>query len=367
MKSFGQQRAAARPGRSAASFDDDDDDAIEDSGFLTDDGSSIDLPDKVERRNSTLMLAEFLSTTGPEEFTKSSKRESQQIRRASGLLSRLRKRPTLPTIPTLRTQSIEEEEGATTTSFGLASPRTPTSHTTPMMAPTTPKRANYIPLPVYQPVLSHQMSSSNSVSQLRDSGVYSEASEKENAPPPVPTNSAIHELHASIPPPSPNPSLPGKQTSRQPRRPTPLPPALASAAIAAACRTPSASTPTSSRAMSTCSNLSDRSVLRSVPAAALKRRSVRLRQAQMQTPTQFEMPRDEPLCENRSTRTCPHCRQSSSASDAKAERQRRLSSPPALASGPKVQKEAQSLLAMIEQLKQQLARGAAIRRKLNWP
>ncbi|KAI8379071.1 uncharacterized protein BYT42DRAFT_567338 [Radiomyces spectabilis] len=364
------QRFTPRPAaKDVAFFDEDDfDDDEEVDSFITDfTNGTIDSLD-AHRTDDTLTLARFLANTGPEEFSKNGKKQNQQLKRASRLLNRLRKRPSTKS-------SLTSSATLLNTSIAGA-----------------PKKT-HIPLPVYTPpsLTSTESSEENSQSEpqprpvqrpnsritatstLRDSGVYSEVSDKDSVAPPVPpfpstTAASVNELHFPVPP-----SLPLKSQARsQPRRPAPLPASVASAAIAAACRNSAASFDYEPRTLSICSNLSDKSVLRSVPAAALKRRSVRIRHAQVQTQTatgQHQPPSSGAASSPETDRrACPHCHQVISPSvPLTATEPRRLSCPPVLASGKLLKAvtdklnestmtdEAKMLLGMIEQLKMQLA------------
>ncbi|ORE16507.1 hypothetical protein BCV71DRAFT_244571 [Rhizopus microsporus] len=234
-KTLAQQRAFPKPvTKSVALFNDDSDD--EENISMTD----------------TLLLAQFLSTTGPEEYFK--EHNKKQLNRASRLLKKLRKRPSA--------ENNKHNPG----------------------------------------------DSINSNSTLRDSGVYSETSEKEPC-------MTLHEFHFPI----------------VPHRPAPPPPP-----------TPSPGT--------TQNNLP--TDIRTVPEAARHRKQVRIRHAQVQTQPSPEQAEDQTAC--------PHCHQQV----VKAPRTRRTSCPPALASGPTLEPSAKLLMAMIEQLKNQLAQEKEYRQKL---
>ncbi|KAI9017890.1 hypothetical protein CLU79DRAFT_762145 [Phycomyces nitens] len=242
-KSFGQ-RQQQRP--KTVTFFDEEDLYDDDISFMTDDDSVH------EPGQTTLGLAKFLATTGPEEFDKKESSSNLTSSRASRLLNKLRKRP-----------SLKPPAGGGGSTGG--------------------ERRNHIPLPVYCPTMS-----SDPRTTLRDSGIYS-MSDKELSitppppPPPVPSlplvspripsSTSLSDLHFPIPPlaaPSPTSS-----TSLRPLRPSPLPAAVASAAIAAAMH--------SHRAMSVCSDLSESPQQRPLPPQVIKRRSVRIRHAQVQT------------------------------------------------------------------------------------
>ncbi|RCI02263.1 hypothetical protein CU098_000924 [Rhizopus stolonifer] len=274
---------------------------IEDESYLDDSNSShYSSGISQDLRNETMMLADFLSSTGPEEYVKDHylHDSKQQLTRATRLLNKLRKKPT------------------------VLKPLTP--------SPTLVQKRPHIPITIDQQTTNKTTNTPrkpNPRQSLRDSGVYSEtASEKDihaqatvaHGPPPVPLfTSVLNDIQFPQPP----------KTTHSPRRPAPLPPAVASAAIVSA--------------------------IRSVPEAALKRRSVRLRHVQVQT--------DDRNGSNES-QTCPHCRQTISTM-----RARRPSCPPALASGPLLQEEtedAKVLLAMIMKLKSQLEEEKQCRMKL---
>ncbi|KAL0080297.1 hypothetical protein J3Q64DRAFT_1759383 [Phycomyces blakesleeanus] len=240
-KSFGQ-RQQQRP--KTVTFFDEEDLYDDDISFMTDDDSVH------EPGQTTLGLAKFLATTGPEEFDKKDCSSNPSSSRASRLLNKLRKRP-----------SFKPPAGG---GGGIGG-----------------ERRNHIPLPVYCPT-----TSSEPRPTLRDSGIYS-MSDKESSiapPPPVPSlpyvasprlpsSTSLSDLHFPMPPlaaPSPTSS-----TSLRPLRPNPLPAAVASAAIAAAMH--------SHRAMSVCSDLSENPQHRPLPPQVIKRRSVRIRHAQVQT------------------------------------------------------------------------------------
>ncbi|KAI9481316.1 MAG: hypothetical protein EXX96DRAFT_566216 [Benjaminiella poitrasii] len=379
-----------------------------------------------DTRNETLMLAQFLSTTGPEEYSdkisnhqrkeEDKKQQQQQFRRASRLLNRLRKKPTFPALqsePTI----IEQSPQLTNSS--------------------SRKKRNYIPLPVYEesceyrqhlaspsfntaitnysrrPDIKTKPTTTTVVTdtqqhyhhnppttivhkqqqqqqQLRDSGVYSETHSEKDAllttaiTTTTTTTKLTDEIHQFPQPPFSllnkhqqyEPHLtPLATQSQQPRRPAPLPAAVASAAIASACST-TTTTSSSSVLSSTSSSLSSKMnggtshPLRSVPKAALKRRSVRLRHVQVQTTTEKETSEDEKksIQQQQAKEACPHCRQVIRLNDTQS-RKKRLSSPPALASGPMLLSNDDSennrmLLDMIMKLKSQLEEEKMCRLKL---
>ncbi|KAI8331029.1 hypothetical protein BC941DRAFT_439610 [Chlamydoabsidia padenii] len=422
-KTFTQQRAILRPNKNAAFFADDDDDEDDDDDLysLTDDGSSSVV--SISNNADTLVLAQFLASTGPEEFLKPSKKQQQnpQFRRASRLFNRLRKKGA--------------QQGINTTT--LLSSVAPISivakgNSNSLRSAHGQTKATHMPLPVYQPTssmpsaisnadpisnaavhatspssqnsnknmafLSHQpkprqrhnhhqeqtitptkSTSTSSVSShnaphpsasrstssntsrrqlsLRDSGVYSDFSEKEDMIPPVPA-----------------PSLPVKSQFRssqhhtQPKRPAPLPASVASAAIASATAATKDILPppippfNQRRALSSTSASSSsdrRSVIRhsgAVPAAALKRRSVRIRHIQVQTD------RSTSKAEEEGEHVCSHCHRPLIKENSEYDGRRRTSCPSVLPNGQLIPKqplptngESKQLLEMIEQLKAQLA------------
>lgn len=319
MTSKASRAAISRPLKNMAFFDDDDSDDELDITTYDDASSAVkSIEGSMESRMKadTFALAEFLATTSPEEFAKPSKQQQQQFQRASRLLSRLRK----------RSAKVQQRTDSASIRSG---------HTSINSQPSS--KSKHIPLPEYHPPEPvHDERSSRAPTALRDSGVYSETSEKDIPPPvpPVPAQS-VHDLQFPMPP-----SVPAKSQARQPRRPAPLPAAVASAAIAVA---------TSDKSPS----------LRSIPAAALKRRSiVRTRNAQVQTEA----------TETTKASRCPHCRQCINSNDKGGER--RLSCPPALAPGELLPKtaptteETKMLMAMIEKLQMQLAEEQQSRKKL---
>ncbi|KAG2193698.1 hypothetical protein INT46_000135 [Mucor plumbeus] len=391
----------------------DDDNELEEEIFMDDSSSSYSgtMAAAVAQNssNETMLLAQFLSSTGPEEYAKQDTKTHQQFKKASRLLSRLRKRPTMPVLrPTVTTN-------------------TPNNNVT--VAPIqTEKKMNYIPLPVYNyqhvdlPPSSHhhsqkkeslkkinsatttannatianninkstrqqqQQQQQQKVNALRDSGIYSETNSEKDAPviststaygplPPLPPfTSVMNELQFPHPPfafklTSPNNYQQSQQHHNNPHRPAPLPPALASATIATATSVYSSDGDTS---------IGTSTHIRSVPEAALKRRSVRLRHVQVQTNNNDSIEQEEvedtehnqkqmPSRPNAADRqACPHCRQSITLSSS---RLRRPSCPPALSSGPKLVSlkntdDAKVLLAMIMKLKSQLEEEKQCRLKL---
>ncbi|KAG2198915.1 hypothetical protein INT47_010320 [Mucor saturninus] len=369
-KSFTQQRAALKPLKNACIFEEEEEDQEDDGEVLDDHSSCYSLSTGVaavtthDSRHETMMLAQFFSTTGPEEpippLLKGDSKPQHQFKRASRLLSRLRKKPTLSAL-----------------------------HTTTEVTP--PKRT-HIPLPDYHPDTAQSIveepvyretykKSTTTSNHLRDSGVYSEtASERDSTyhpsyVPPVPTPppppSALASAAAiSAPFLSSNAQKKGAfLTDLQqfpqppfyksfPQRPPPLPPAIASAAIASASANACSPTITACSPNSISSPTSTSTGIHHVPEAALKRRSVaRLRHVQVQTEV-------EEINETR--RACPHCRQSIG----KDHRMRRPSCPPALSSTVSVSREEEetidtkALMAMVVKLKSQLAEEQQCRMKL---
>lgn len=323
MSSKASRAATSRPLKNMAFFDDDDSDDEIDTITYDDASSAVkSIEGSMDSRMKadTFALAEFLATTSPEEFAKPSKQQQQQFQRASKLISKLRKR-------TAKAQQQRSDS---------ASIRS--GHTSISSQPGS--KPKHIPLPEYHPPEPIHVEHPRTPNALRDSGVYSETSEKDIPPPPVPPVPAqsFHDLEFPMPP-----SVPAKSQARQPRRPAPLPAAVASAAIAVA---------TSDRSPS----------LRSIPAAALKRRSiVRARNAEVQTEA-------TEATETTKASRCPHCRQCINSNDKDDER--RLSCPPALAPGKLLQRtaptseETKMLMAMIEKLQMQLAEEQQSRKKL---
>ncbi|GAN09400.1 hypothetical protein MAM1_0265c08927 [Mucor ambiguus] len=408
-KAYSQQRAVLKPMKNDAIFEEEEleqdmtDTEMEEEIFMDDSSSSYSGTMAAvahDSRNETMLLAQFLSTTGPEEYAKQDTKKQQQFKRASRLLSRLRKRPTMPVLRSATgggaAAAIPNSNNATTASPSQAE-----------------KKLNYIPLPVYDyypadtplqqakkesnkkpnttststNTASHHYQTNKTKKQpqqqqvnnaLRDSGIYSETnSEKDSSitststahgplPPLPPFTTVMSELQFPHPPYAFKSSSPNnyqqQQQQNNPRRPAPLPPALASAAIATATSVCSSDggTSTSTR-------------IRSVPEAALKRRSVRLRHVQVQTTNQDdgEINKQVPSGSNTATladkQACPHCRQPITA--ATSNRLRRPSCPPALSSGPalvtmKDSEDAKVLLAMIMKLKSQLEEEKQCRLKL---
>ncbi|CEG70014.1 hypothetical protein CU097_010525 [Rhizopus azygosporus] len=274
-KTLAQQRALPKPvTKSVALFNDDSDD--EENISMTD----------------TLLLAQFLSTTGPEEYFK--EHNKKQLNRASRLLKKLRKRPSTEKYDDFKLpmHSLIQEHNVSSGTLREASS---------FDQETILRRGNSN---------KHNPGDSiNSNSTLRDSGVYSETSEKEPC-------MTLHEFHFPI----------------VPHRPAPPPP------------TPTPSPGTTQNNLPT--------DIRTVPEAARHRRQVRIRHAQVQTQPSPEQAEDQTAC--------PHCRQQV----VKAPRTRRTSCPPALASGPTLEPSAKLLMAMIEQLKNQLAQEKECRQKL---
>ncbi|KAI8647302.1 hypothetical protein BD408DRAFT_408957 [Parasitella parasitica] len=414
VKTYTQQRAVLKPMKNMAIYEEeeleDDDTGLAEETFMDDSSScySGSMAATRSSRNDTMLLAQFLSTTGPEEYEKQNfdTKKQQQFKRASRLLSRLRKRPTMPV---LRSAAV------TTTNINTNTQ--------------TEKKLNYIPLPVYDHKSadgssSHPMqqkkesakkmnstatattttpnptttttstittsapsttiSSGSNISNhinrtkrqsQRDSGVYSETNSERDSSviststactsvPPLPFTTVMSELQFPHPPyavksTSSIAKAPQQHQENNPRRPAPLPPAVASAAIATATSVCSSDGSTSAH-------------IRSVPEAALKRRSVRLRHVQVQTngdglPMRLPPVPNTPLT---SSQACPHCRQSITPT---SNHFRRPSCPPALSSGPvlaavaaasKETDDSKVLLEMIMSLKSQLEEEKQCRLKL---
>ncbi|KAI7852960.1 hypothetical protein BDC45DRAFT_511937 [Circinella umbellata] len=348
-----QQRVHVIPSKNRAFFDDDDVDDDDTSSVGCSFTSSLYAS---ATSNDTFALAEFLSTTSPDEFAKpSSKKKLQQQHRASRLLSKLRKRgaitnttndtvskgptstaarkhiplpeyhpPPQPEIPELYQQQLQtknQNHRLTTMSSASSS----STNTTPSLSSNHHHHQQYSP-------------------SLRDSGIYSEISDKDyiSPPPPVPPL-PIPALDLF---PMPPPSIPAKSNAR-PRRPAPLPANVASAAIHAA--------------------------LRNVPEAALRRQSVirqqHYQQQQQQQPSSgSEKAQQQEKEQELHTGACPHCRQhiSSNSFNGKEKDNRRLSCPPALAPGELLIKNTNesNLRQMILQLEKQLADERLSRKKL---
>ncbi|KAG2224816.1 hypothetical protein INT45_005340 [Circinella minor] len=365
-----QQRVHIIPSKNMAFFDDDD---VDDDGTSSTGYSFTSSVYASATANDTFALAEFLSTTSPDEFAKpSSKKKLQQQYRASRLLSKLRKRGAITNTTNVTTTDSNSIKSNTTNDIVSKGPTSTTAR-------------KHIPLPEYHPppqpeiptlyqqqqqtkkqsyrltTMSSTSSSSTNTTpslssnhhhhhhhqqyapSLRDSGVYSEISDKDYIPPPPP-----------VPPPPvptldlfpmPPPSIPAKSTAR-PRRPAPLPANVASAAIHAA--------------------------LRNVPEAALRRQSVirqqHYQQQQQQQSSGSEKAQQQEKEQELRTGACPHCRQhiSSNSFNGKEKDNRRLSCPPALATGELLIKNTNesNLRQMILQLEKQLADERLSRKKL---
>ncbi|GAA5805610.1 hypothetical protein EDC94DRAFT_626611 [Helicostylum pulchrum] len=342
-KTFNHQRAVLKPIKDTAIYEEEEEED-EDADHTNDEDNSSSCHSNGtavaithDSRKDTMLLAQFLSSTGPEEYAaitdiKQENKTQQQFKRASRLLSRLRKKPTMPV---LRSGSPYVE----------------------------PIKKNHIPLPVYEPsmhyntittsttTIAKQNSPSSPIKSsflnsppvkksvesainLRDSGIYSETNSDRDSSvssscipmPPLPL--FLNDLQQFPQPPI--------SKAKSPRRPAPLPPAIASAAIATACSPASCSS----------------STLRSVPEAALKRKSVRLRHVQVQTEMGTQTSND-----SMDKQACPHCRLVISPSK-DFNRLRRPSCPPALSSGSVLtasEGDAKALMLMISKLKSQLA------------
>ncbi|KAI8329277.1 hypothetical protein EDC96DRAFT_529503 [Choanephora cucurbitarum] len=360
LKTCAQQRASFRPMKHNAFYDDiigrekrEDDDSIQDDDTIDScfesDSQKYNSGISQDSRAETMVLAEFLSTTGPEQYIKDhtgdQQQQQQHLTRTTRLLNKLRKKSThsnpplrlpkkshVPLCVPYEDQTFRSVSSTATTimaandsSFGhpdITNRPTPTIHKKPSSQFPVRRQPSY-----------------TQTSAMRDSGVYSEtASEKDfntttsYGPPPMPLfTSVLNDLRFPQPP----KSVTGSQA---PPRPAPLPQSVASAAIASA--------------------------IRSVPEAALKRKSVRLRHAQVQT---TDMPDTSPVTSDQ--KSCPHCRQEIRPEN--LVRSRRPSCPPALATGP-LQKsvepepteDAKALLDMILKLKSQLEEEKQCRLKL---
>ncbi|KAI9299498.1 hypothetical protein BJ944DRAFT_274190 [Cunninghamella echinulata] len=410
-KTYTQQRAVLRPNRNVAFFDDDD--FIEDDmqsnhdntdiySLTEDDGSSMH---SILTNTDTLVLAQFLANTGPEEFMKPTKQQQQnpQFHRASRLFNKLRKKGG-NVFSNLQQQQQQQQQTNNnnkryTNSNSIRSMKSQQSNQ---------EKKNYIPLPVYQPPLSspqpttttktnnqqHELitikpsvstSSSTSTSYhrrqkrnlsisssssshhiaLRDSGIYSETSEKgDDLPPPLPSPPMI---------PSKSYYRLQQQQNQQPKRPAPLPPAVASAAIASATTNTSVDQYTSMDHSSILNQRRKSIGKHPIPSAALKRKSItRIRHIQVQTDNNNYSKDDGNNNSNKSNNSnvCQHCHQAFLHKNDNDEYngKRRTSCPSILPTGQLLStnnnnnnnnqldaKDAMQLLSMIEQLKLQLA------------
>lgn len=372
-KSFTQQKMNSKPIKmyEEEEYGDDIDDSIYMDLYA--EGARIS-----GTKNETMMLAQFLATTGPEEYERPSNiKKQQQFKSAIRLLNRIRKNATRST------------QG-------------------PLPAKSSAERKKHIPLPVYeildnsneqnnyilndqssfpntrysQDVNASKINNSNDNkrqksgkptslittpgasakkqehSSARDSGVYSQGTQEKEytstayspISPLPPFTSVLTDLQ--FPQPPYQFKLP--ENCNYPNRPAPLPPATSPTATSTAC------SPTSYSSVSSSTNNTDNSTkVRSVPEAALNRRSVRLRHVQVQTQADTlskkasiallqEIPSDKQIC-------CPHCKHKVT----KEGRTRRPSCPASLASGPalltsKDTDDSKMLLAMIIKLRTQL-------------
>ncbi|KAI8377355.1 hypothetical protein BD560DRAFT_422152 [Blakeslea trispora] len=364
LKTCAQQRASLRPFKYNTSYDErnkrdgrEDDDSIHDDDTI---GSSFESDSQKynsgisqDSRAETMVLAEFLSTTCPEQYirdhtaeNKEQPQQQQYFARTTRLLNKLRKKsvhsnPTLnlpkknhvPLCVPYEDQTFRSVSSTATTIMATSDSSFGHSDFTNKPTPTIYKKpSSQFPL--------RRQSSYTQTSAMRDSGVYSEtASDKDFNPtvsygaPPLPQfASVLNDLNFPQPPKT---MTTGDQV---PRRPAPLPQAVASAVIANA--------------------------IRSVPEAALKRRSVRLRHVQVQTIDLSESP---PIQSEKTA--CPHCRQEITPKS--QTRSRRPSCPPALETGPVLKpvepepmEDAKALLDMIMKLKSQLEEEKQCRLKL---
>ncbi|ORX63038.1 hypothetical protein DM01DRAFT_1403428 [Hesseltinella vesiculosa] len=124
-KSFTQQRAILRPTKHAAFFADDDDD--DDVSF---DGSSS----VSSLTADTLVLAQFLSSTSPDQFNQPGSSLKANKQRASRLFNRWKKKAT-PSMPSIQRTSTSSNPGSKANSLrSVAS-----------------DKKRHIPLPVYTP------------------------------------------------------------------------------------------------------------------------------------------------------------------------------------------------------------------------
>jgi hypothetical protein len=330
-------------------------------------------------QSDTFMLAQFLSSTGPEEFSNyssssSSSSNSKKFKKASRILSRLRKQPTMTALGSR--PATEKSKKHTPLQVNYISPLDLTDSTISAisaMSSSAVSESTVVPKVSAKIGMSSSPSASNingnnnynknttnhshkdddndggennndnddnrstnrnsfyshhnyyynknytnmhqaeSVvsSTMRDSGIYSETMSHLEKP----SSMMISDMSFPHPPPS---------------RPEPLPPAVASAAIGAACQPYTFLTAKQ---------------LRTVPEAALKRKSVRLRHIQIQTESMIKNEQEQ----QGEQRSCPHCRQVISPL---SKRQRRPSCPPALSSGPIQDKK--QLYDIIHSLKLQL-------------
>ncbi|CAO3651303.1 unnamed protein product [Cunninghamella echinulata] len=411
-KTYTQQRAVLRPNRNVAFFDDDD--FIEDDmqsnhdntdiySITEDDGSSMH---SILTNTDTLVLAQFLANTGPEEFMKPTKQQQQnpQFHRASRLFNKLRKKGG-NVFSNLQQQQQQQQQANNnnkkhTNSNSIRSMKSQQSNQ---------EKKNYIPLPVYQPPLSSSQptattktnnqqqhepiiikpsvstSSSSSTSYrrrqkrnlsisssssshhiaLRDSGIYSETSEKgDDLPPPLPSppmipSKSYYRLQQQQ-------QQQQQQQNQQPKRPAPLPPAVASAAIASATTNASVDQYTSMDHSSILNQRRKSIGKHPIPSAALKRKSItRIRHIQVQTDNNnYNKDNGD---NNNNNNVCQHCHQAFLHKNDNSEYngKRRTSCPSILPTGLLLSsnnknnqldaKDAMQLLSMIEQLKLQLA------------
>lgn len=342
-KHLSQQRAVLKPIKSTSLYEEEEEEDVEDQESFLDDDSSFSSNNNgaaltSDTRNDTMLLAQFLATTGPpEEYGKTDdSKKKQQFNRASRLLKRLRKKPTMTALrnePIPETTNNERRTHIPLSTYETIKEDTNQQRTT--VSKDNSDKGNFRVSTSSSYKVNKQQSSAS-----RDSGVYSETnSERESC------LSSLSGNYEAVPPLPPFTSMlsdiqfPHPPKSNQPRRP--LPPSIAAI-------------------MNTTENV------RAVPEAALKRRSVRLRHVQVQTTEapSSEFLREKPMAEDK--QACPHCRQIITASSDKS---RRTSCPPALASGLPLLpandlEDSKVLLAMIMKLKSQLEEEKMCRLKL---
>ncbi|KAI8889277.1 hypothetical protein K501DRAFT_329350 [Backusella circina FSU 941] len=321
-------------------------------------------------QSDTFMLAQFLSSTGPEEFSNQnshiSSSNSKKFKKASRILNRLRKQPTMTvlgsrpmmeepkkhiplqvnyvsplditgstisTVSALSSSAVSESAAVVPRETVPSSPNSNTkinynSRTSNNSNNNSDNRNSFYSHHHYyynkNDNAHTNMHKAESVvsSTMRDSGIYSETMSTLEKP----SCMMINDMYFPHPPPS---------------RPEPLPLAIASAAIDAACS----------------SVYLTPKQLRTVPEAALKRKSVRLRHIQIQTESPLIKTKEQHEGDQRSS--CPHCRQ---VITPLSKRQRRVSCPPALSSGPT--QDARQLYDIIHSLKLQLDKERKHRQEL---
>lgn len=329
-----------------------------------------------DTRKETMMLAQFLASTGPEEYGKTANiKKQQQFKSAIRLLNRLRKSAknsdvtTQPSerkkyipLPVYEVPNNDNNESLfkneTRAVFKDDEEKRIKKTAKDYTNSNNNKRKNLeAPAPLITNADVMVKSKQRESISARDSGVYSEAnSEREGTSTayspvtPIPVfSSVLNDLQFPRPPFQ--YKFPENNTKFL-NRPAPLPPTAASSA---------ATTPASSSTVSGSTNTSDSSStrIRSVPEAALNRRSARLRHVQVQThiDTKKATTASNVLQQSKTTpdACCPHCK----TNVTKGGRARRPSCPPSLASGPalltsKDTEDSKTLLTMILKLKTQL-------------